>query len=128
MLVLRNEHINVALLISNNLGEVLDDDVESSDVFAGVVAGLSAARNGRNWDRGSGLVGIDGGVSAVSEDNAIATLVVGCVLLECVNIKCIVFSGIAHSPSHFLSLLAASAWHAAGVALLDAAVTAVNTA
>ncbi len=99
--------------------------MELSDILASVVAWLTAAGNWRDWDRGSGLIRVDCGVSAVSEDDAIATLVVGHVLLECVNIEAVIFSGVADSLSHLLSR-ASTAWLTAGVALLRAAVTALN--
>ncbi len=99
--------------------------MELSDIIAGVVAGLTTTGDRRNWNGRGGLVGVDGGVSAVSEDDTIATIVIGYILFECGYIEAVVFSGITHSLSHLLRL-ASTARLAAGVTLLIAAVTALN--
>ena len=91
--------------------------------------------DGRNRDDRNGIVAGDslGGVGAVSEDNAIAAVVIGVVRHELAYIEGIIFSGVADSPSNnflrtaaglALLLLASKAWtHAARITLEVSATT-----
>ena len=96
------------MLVSNNLGEVLNGDVKAADVVAGVVAARAARRNGGNGNNWHGGVASSrnglGSVGAVSEDNTVATLVIAAVRSEHADIEGVILSCIADSSSDDLLL------------------------
>lgn len=101
-LELVDQHVNVILLAVDDVWQVLDHDMESSDILTSVVAWAATG-----WDRWywNNWWDENGCVSAVLEDSTVAASIVWLVALEHISIEAIVSSRIADSSLDYLSPL-----------------------
>ena len=104
------------MLAGHDVGQVSNDDVESADIFAGVVARLVSTGYRRNGDD-HGRNDDNSCVSAVFENSTIASFVIGRVAVEYGNIELSISSSIAYSLSGNLLLVLFSLARTATAAL-----------